>query len=347
LYGRKEVKQVLEKAIPAICDALGVQVPPKRGKVPVKDAGREKDEQPADRDSAPKEGAKVEKKAKRQVKETPADEISDEEVEEAIAKAEALLGGSSEEDSGSEGDDEEDPMQVTSGEEDADDGFGGVDLDSEEGEKEEDETSFGGFSSDEDGGAKVEDDDSDDEDEGGASAEEEDEDSDHSAISRSPSPKRSSKRKRAVDTSEPTGSTFLPSLMGGYISGSESASDVDIEPPRKNRRGQRARQAIWEKKYKQEAKHLSKPARDQGWDPKRGAVEGAQRTPWKRGIANPFGRPAEGGGGAGQQVSRPAAPKKDRTTDNAGPLHPSWEAKKKAEEKQKNATFQGKKIKFE
>ncbi|KAF2965333.1 hypothetical protein GQX73_g8215 [Xylaria multiplex] len=85
-------------------------------------------------------------------------------------------------------------------------------------------------------------------------------------------------------------SAFLPSLMGGYVSGSESASDVDVAPPtRKNRRGQRARQAIWEKKYGEKAKHhqKEKDPRDSGWDMKRGAVDDTTK-PWKKGIVNPF-----------------------------------------------------------
>ncbi|KAH8903482.1 Bud-site selection protein [Coniochaeta sp. PMI_546] len=353
LYNRKEVKQVLEKAIPAICSTLGLEAPPKKGKGTAKEARKEKEDQPADRESVPRGEVKGEKKAQKLPKETPPEEIPDEEVEEAIAKYEALLGGSSDDDSGSEGDDEEDPMQITSDEGEDDDGYGDIDLDSDDGEEDSDEeSSFEGFSSDEkesaevQGGARpkveqsVEDVDSDDDEE----EEEEFDDSDHSsAISRSPSPKRT-KRKRATEDAGPTtGSTFLPSLMGGYISGSESASDIDIAPPRKNRRGQRARQAIWEKKFKAEAKHLQKQTRDQGWDPKRGAVEGA-RTPWKKGIANPFSRPSDGGR---PEASAPAPPKKPRTTDNTGPLHPSWEAKKKAEEKQQNVKFEGKKIKFD
>lgn len=349
LYNRKEVKAVLDKVIPAICSTLGIEVPAKKEKGPAKDARKEKEEQPADRDPVPKKEVQTENKARRPVKETPPDEIPDEEVEEVMAKYEALLGGSEEEDSGSEGDDEEDPMQITSDEGEEDDGFGDIDLDSEEGGDEEgdDESSFEGFSSDDEEpvenrtGPKVVGDESSEEED----SDDEDDDSDHSsAISRSPSPKRASKKRKGTeDTGPTTGSTFLPSLMGGYISGSESASDIDIAPPRKNRRGQRARQAIWEKKFKEEAKHLHKPKRDQGWDPKRGAVEGA-RTPWKRGIANPFSRPAEGGG---KEASAPGPPKKPRVADNKGPLHPSWEAKKRAEEKLQNVKFEGKKIKFD
>lgn len=353
LYNRKEVKTALEKAIPAICGTLGVEVPAKKGKGPAKDPRKEKEDQSADRDLVPKEEAKAGKKEKRRADGTEPDDIPDDEVEEAIAKYEALLGGSDEEDSGSEGDDEEDPMQITSDEEEEDDGFGDIDLESEHGEEADegdDESSFAGFSDDGETVEKerqpeVEQEDSDEEGDSDEDSEERDYDSDHSsAISRSPSPKRAPKRRKgAEDTGPTTGSTFLPSLMGGYISGSESASDVDIAPPRKNRRGQRARQAIWEKKFKAEAKHLHKQKKDQGWDPKRGAVEGA-RTPWKRGIANPFSRPAEG---TRKEAAAPELPKKPRMADNQGPLHPSWEAKKKAEEKLQNVTFQGKKIKFD
>ncbi|KAH8930132.1 Bud-site selection protein [Atractiella rhizophila] len=61
-------------------------------------------------------------------------------------------------------------------------------------------------------------------------------------------------------------SMFLPSLMAGYTSGDgrdgdyEFSGEEDFEdddkPERKNRRGQRARRAIWEKKYGRGAKHL-------------------------------------------------------------------------------------------
>jgi hypothetical protein len=171
-------------------------------------------------------------------------------------------------------------------------------------------------------------------------SEDSDESSDYSAISRSPSPKRKTKKaKSAKDSGRPKDSTFLPSLMGGYISGSESASDVDLEPPRKNRRGQRARQAIWEKKYKAEAKHLAKPQKAT-WDPKRGAVEG-KRTPWKAGVKNPFAA------ASAAEEQRPPPKKRETMEDKPGPLHPSWEAKKKAQEKQQTAAFAGTKIKFD
>jgi hypothetical protein len=375
LYNRKEVRDVLDKAIAGICNALGIPVPPKRGKgvgKEEKDAKTEKKDKKEDGTSKKKDliGAletqlddeeKADEKAaktfKKPIKETPADENSDAEAERAISKYEALLGGSSDdEDSGSEGDDEVDPMEITDGEEEDDD-TGDIDSESEDESDSEgrpdDLSSFGGFSSDEEDEAEaktstkprqsVEEPDpmeiTDDEDEA-QPGEDLDESSEYSAISRSPSPKRKSKKaKSSKDSGRPTDSTFLPSLMGGYISGSESASDVDIEPPRKNRRGQRARQAIWEKKYKAEAKHLSKPQKAT-WDPKRGAVEG-KRTPWKAGVKNPFAATAAA------EEQRPPPKKRETMEDKPGPLHPSWEAKKKAQEKQQTAAFAGTKIRFD
>ncbi|KAM3432911.1 hypothetical protein MY4824_006300 [Beauveria thailandica] len=172
------------------------------------------------------------------------------------------------------------------------------------------------------------------------------------SLSSSPEPqrKRSKKATSATAAGRPTNSMFLPSLMGGYVSGSESASDVDVAPPKK-RRGQQARRAIWAQKYGSRAKHLQDAAknkgrgRDDGWDMKRGAVDaGDSRTPWKKGIKNPF---SSGGGGGGQQqeTRRLSPPPKKR--DDQGPLHPSWEARKKAKESQKAASFAGSKVVFD
>ena len=170
----------------------------------------------------------------------------------------------------------------------------------------------------------------------------------------SPSPPPAKKTKKEKRSAKPTGptrdSTFLPSLMGGYISGSESASDVDIAPPKK-RRGQRARQAIWEKKYGASAKHLQetkqKKGRDAGWDMRRGAVDGedqGRRTPWKKGVSNPFAKKTRDAEGAGGWESQEAKPVKK---DNEGPLHPSWEAAKKAKDSQKAMAFSGQKVVFD
>lgn len=194
-----------------------------------------------------------------------------------------------------------------------------------------------------------------------------------------PRPSKIAKTKRAKAEPIKTGnSAFLPTLMGGYISGSESASDVDVAPSlKKNRRGQRARQAIWEKKYGEKAKHKLQPpkdSRDQGWDMQRGAVDpndGAAR-PWKKGIRNPFEKSAvhpermrhiEKGGhrqdpsshnqDSGGWEKKPALaptpkpPRPEPTRDDTGHLHPSWAAAKKAKEEGQKVAFQGRKVVFD
>ncbi|ERF72792.1 hypothetical protein EPUS_04227 [Endocarpon pusillum Z07020] len=197
--------------------------------------------------------------------------------------------------------------------------------------------------------------------------------------------------------------TFLPSLtLGGYFSGSDtdsksnssSNSDVNqfrkrnsqgptaaLPQPRRNRRGQRARQQIAEKKYGRAAKHLQKQQqqvhtmrsrgqesavsrhRDEGWDVRKGATtsEGASYGRSRasgRQEGRRFGLGSKGPTGANNE----AITGKDRTqrdqnnvhdstrvNGNAeGPLHPSWEAakKRKAQTQKVTALFQGKKITF-
>ncbi|KAF4547678.1 BUD22-like protein [Elsinoe fawcettii] len=197
-------------------------------------------------------------------------------------------------------------------------------------------------------------------------------DSEHLSLSDSPQPKKGSRkpslRSRSpssspsrspspAPTTRPNASAFLPSLtMGGYISGSEeSASDLS-DAPKKNRRGQRARRAIWEKKFGKEAKHVQsgeqggKGSRDEGWDAKRGATDGGRgRGKFSRGGRGGGVRGGRGGaaGPGPERGGKDAAGQKHR--DDDGPLHPSWiAAKKRKEEKEKMAApFQGKKITFD
>lgn len=157
-------------------------------------------------------------------------------------------------------------------------------------------------------------------------------------------------------------SAFIPSLSVGYIAGSDSEPETDIEelaPAKKNRRGQRARQQIAEKKFGAKAKHLVNPKNDrsQGWDAKRGATDGARGG---RGGRGGFGAGRGGfGAGAGRGGSfgksgpangrgdAPAPPKK-KHNDDEGPLHPSWAAAKAAKEKKTApVVFAGKKISFD
>jgi len=192
------------------------------------------------------------------------------------------------------------------------------------------------------------------------SGSESDVEEDSSDPARAPSPpppaaKKTTKEPKQKSTKgakvEPArGTTFLPSLMGGYISGSESASDIDVAPPKK-RLGQRSRQAIAEKKFGASAKHLRKEkrsgGRDAGWDMKRGAVEAGDnnnhKAPWKKGgpsQGNRFGQ------GTRQPQGQRTEPRPVTKRDDQGPLHRSWQAAKKAKE-QKAATFSGQKIVFD
>ncbi|RMJ27179.1 Cellular morphogenesis protein [Aspergillus sp. HF37] len=187
-----------------------------------------------------------------------------------------------------------------------------------------------------------------------------DTDTDPTSHTPSPPPKKpKTKAKATQPAAPPTSTTFLPSLsMGGYFSGSESESDAEdldddaAAPRRKNRMGQQARRALWEKKFGQRANHVKKQkkdenaSRDRGWDLRRGATgpEGDRRkTRGKGGVG--------GGGGDGrmdkmQQRHSAAAPKRNVQEDNK-PLHPSWEAKRKSKEQPSTAAFQGKRVVFD
>lgn len=287
LCNRKQVKDVIEEAIMGTCIALRVPMPDKRGKAKGKNAKQEKEEQVVE---SQKETSKTTKekpsKKTKQVPKVEADESdaswvglgsdagldpaekADSDAEEkAFSRYEGLLGSSSE-DEGDAGDVDKDADSRAKSIRGPSDYFSGSSAEEES----------------EGGDEQSSEDDEDDEDE-------EDGESDGSGIS--PPPKRV-KSKTGRSAPQLGNSTFLPSLMGGYISGSDSeASDIDVGPTlKKNRRGQRARQAIWEKKFKKEANHVKKQiemsARDQGWDMKKGAVGDEESGPWKKGIRNPF-----------------------------------------------------------
>jgi uncharacterized membrane protein YgcG len=168
---------------------------------------------------------------------------------------------------------------------------------------------------------------------------------------------------------KPKASAFIPSLSVGYIAGSDSEPESDIEelaPVKKNRRGQRARQQIAEKKFGAKAKHLENPKNDrnQGWDAKRGATDGTRgkrgadsgrggRGGFAGGRGGFGGNGGRGGGFGGAASGRftggdaPAPPKK-KHNDDEGPLHPSWAAAKAAKDKKSvPVAFAGKKITFD
>ncbi|KAI9776880.1 MAG: hypothetical protein M1839_009328 [Geoglossum umbratile] len=161
-------------------------------------------------------------------------------------------------------------------------------------------------------------------------------------------PLKSRKREKPPVTPK---STFLPSLMGGYWSGSESAEDEGVGlQPRKNRMGQRARRQLWEKRYGVGANHLKGTTRDKDWDPKRGVAidnRGGARPARDGssgiGVAAKYSRTG-GRSGEGRSLDKPRPPAKKI---DEGPLHPSWEAAKNAKRQAMQATFKGKKIVFD
>lgn len=168
-----------------------------------------------------------------------------------------------------------------------------------------------------------------------------------------PNPERSQ-----IPTTKPQSTAFLPSItLGGYISDSDSeySSAAEALEPRKNRRGQRARRQIWEKKFGRNAKHLQSQARSQNrdldWDPRAGARSTEDRYKGKsekghrqirRGRAGPLSS-----GANADPVKARASKAESKGKQAAGPLHPSWEAAKRAKEATKSVAFQGKKLVFD
>lgn len=372
LYNKPVVKEAMDKAIQAVCIALGVDLPGKGKRV------RKGKEEKEDKETAVVEAPEAKQPEAPTPKESEVEEVEEIEEKEEDDEETDFDGF------GSDDDDDVDDVQPT------------VELDSEEEVDEED-----GFSrySHLLGSSSEDDSDADDDDldrfakyrgtetvnlddisvSGSASEGESNSDDEipkqrQPSLSSSPEPQKKKVKKIDSKTAKtiPTGSTFLPTLMGGYISGSESASDIDVAPTTK-RRGQRARRAIWEKKYGSSAKHLVDAAmannRDNGWDMKRGAVgaDDGRRTPWKKGVSNPFDKNAnvdsappprrKGGNSRGdsrqhqqyqqQQQQYQAPPRPPPKKDDEGALHPSWEARKKAKESQKGTAFAGAKITFD
>ncbi|GAD95171.1 predicted protein [Paecilomyces variotii No. 5] len=171
---------------------------------------------------------------------------------------------------------------------------------------------------------------------------------------------KASKKASAATKGTVKDTTFLPSLMmGGYWSGSESGDEpaADEPPRRKNRMGQQARRALWEKKYGSGANHVRKEqekkknSRDSGWDVRKGAMDpdADGRNRFGKGRSGPgAGRPVHRTGDRGASSyhnSRPSFQEKKAQDDK--PLHPSWEAKKRAKEQAAQASFQGTKITFD
>lgn len=156
----------------------------------------------------------------------------------------------------------------------------------------------------------------------------------------------------------------LPELMTGYYSGDDSESDIEEDQvakeqasnkiKRKNRRGQRARRKIWEQKYGKRANHIQKElmkqkeAREQKQREyeARVAKRAAKQAEYERNNANLI-KLGERGSKSKQnktdKLKEESVDKKNKKMED----HPSWVAKKLAEEKLKNTKFSGKKIIFD
>jgi hypothetical protein len=337
LYNRAPVKQVIDRAIKAVCGLLNVPAP-ENGKRSGKDKRKEQEEQPSNRTAQPLDDD-VEPSASIENPDGAFDDESEfEGFSTDVDEPGSVLGEPQPDDS------DADAPEATEFDKLGD--LLGSSSDEEEDWNSDKYAQFRGKETVNLDDISID-----------GSGEESDAESAAQESSGSPSPPPEKKQKKKENKAAPKpgavrDSTFLPSLMGGYISGSESASDIDDAKPKK-RRGQRARQAIWEKKYGSGAKHLSKPqkasGRDSGWDMRRGAVEGGdqgRKTPWKKGIQNPVAR--HGGrtsSSRGQGDGAPAPVVASR--DDEGKLHPSWEARKKAKESQKTTAFAGSKVVFD
>ncbi|BGP15401.1 hypothetical protein JCM10213_005099 [Rhodosporidiobolus nylandii] len=195
------------------------------------------------------------------------------------------------------------------------------------------------------------------------------------SLSPSPPPAKKSKADKAAapKPGKPiTSSSFLPSLAAGYISYSDSdgedakwvrdAEREDKKGARKNRRGQRARQAIWEKKFGSAANHITKAAGQKPVPLAKMKEQKARKAAIASGkIAPPPEKPQEpfdikhSRGGSANPNAQSLGPKA-RTFGGAPvpegeKMHPSWEAKRKQKEALAQVAAggppQGKKITFD
>lgn len=125
-------------------------------------------------------------------------------------------------------------------------------------------------------------------------------------------------------------STFLPSLSVGFIRGDSDTDFSDSEEKaadtsKKNRRGQRARRAIWEKKFGRHANHVMKQKASNRPDAPSGiAVVRKDQRQYKN-----TNRDFDGASLSSRRQHDASArlmPGKRREEKS---LHPSWEAKKK------------------
>ncbi|KAF5369525.1 hypothetical protein D9758_002667 [Tetrapyrgos nigripes] len=146
-------------------------------------------------------------------------------------------------------------------------------------------------------------------------------------------------------------STFLSSLSTGFVRGasdsdwSESEAKIADFGQKKNRRGQRARRAIWEKKYGRNANHKKKEATEI-------AEHGRKRWPGqaseRRNHRGQSSQVSTTNSQSRQKAPQRELPRNESSATGSKPLHPSWEAKKRLKEKESIGIQPppGRKIKF-
>ncbi|CAL9735963.1 bud site selection protein 22 [Monosporozyma servazzii] len=149
----------------------------------------------------------------------------------------------------------------------------------------------------------------------------------------------------------------LPELMTGYYSGEDSDSDMEEDKisrqqasnkiVKKNRRGQRARRKIWEQKYGKQANHVQKEYEQQKAEREQRQVDYEARVAKRAAKQAVYDKTNANLTELGERGSRSKNQAEAIKPVKVHEDHPSWVAKKLAEEKLKNAKFTGKKITFD
>ncbi|KAI6099570.1 Bud-site selection protein [Pisolithus croceorrhizus] len=145
-------------------------------------------------------------------------------------------------------------------------------------------------------------------------------------------------------------SVFLPTLSVGFARGGGSDSEFSdseanvADGVKKNRRGQRARRAIWEKKYGKNARHLKKRQEITQGTKQLSSTSRGQRTEKQPAVSRPdrkhdydarmlkqtsVDRPMSDRPMRRGASTRTDPPRTRQEQRDERPLHPSWEAKKK------------------
>ncbi|KAL6933909.1 hypothetical protein ACO0R3_001691 [Hanseniaspora guilliermondii] len=134
----------------------------------------------------------------------------------------------------------------------------------------------------------------------------------------------------------------LPELEHGFIDTYDAESEEELEreiqnekpeKKKKNRRGQRERRLIWEKKYGRSANHVQKKIQEET------ANKLERQKAYEERVFKRLERE--------QEYKDKQRAKMEKAKEYASKeFHPSWEAKRIQEEKAKNVKFQGKKVVF-